>query len=99
MVRRTLEQRLAHIEVRRRDLKVRLAKQDRTRDTRRKVLLGAFVLHQLETGRDGALAALIARELPGFLQRDDDRALLADLTGAAKPETASAPAPVAVAAE
>lgn len=81
MARRSIEQRLEHIEVQRRTLKARLTQQERARDTRRKVLLGAFLLHQLEANRDaaGPLRAFVAQELPGFLQRDEDRALLADL--------------------
>jgi len=81
MPRKTIAERLAQIEEQRRTLKARLTKQERARDTRRKVLLGAFLLHQLDAKRDaaGPLAALLARELPGFLQREDDKALLADL--------------------
>src|SRR3954465_7149772 len=69
------------IEEQRRALKARLTKQERARDTRRKVLLGAFLLHQLDAKRDaaGPLAALLARGLAGFLQREDDKAVLADL--------------------
>jgi hypothetical protein len=48
MPHKTIAERLAQIEEQRRALKARLTKQERARDTRRKVLLGAFLLHQLE---------------------------------------------------
>jgi hypothetical protein len=46
MPRKSIAERLAQIEEQRRTLKARLTKQERTRDTRSKVLLGAFLLHQ-----------------------------------------------------
>jgi hypothetical protein len=58
------------------------AKQERANDTRRKVLLGALVLHRLETASDEFSRALpdwLRRELPGFLTRDGDKDLFADL--------------------
>lgn len=82
MVKRSIEERLAQLEVQRQTLKARLGKQERARDTRRKVLLGALVLHRLgEDSRpfDQALKEWLQRELPGFLTRPDDRALFADL--------------------
>ena len=82
MARKTIEQRLAELEAQRATLKARLGKQERARDTRRKVLLGALVLHRLETGRDDFsknLASWLRRELPSFLTRDGDKELFADL--------------------
>lgn len=52
MPRKTIEERLAQLDAQKKALKARLSKQERTEDTRRKVLLGAFVLHRLEHGRD-----------------------------------------------
>ena len=46
------------------------------------MLLGALVLHRLETGRDEfskSLADWLRRELPGFLTRDGDQELFDDL--------------------
>ena len=46
------------------------------------MLLGALVLHRLETGRDDFsrnLGDWLRRELPGFLTRDMDKELFADL--------------------
>ena len=95
MARKTLEQRLAQLDAQRAALKARQAKQDRAHDTRRKVLLSALVLQRLEAGLDPAftqrLADWLRRELPGFLTRDADKALFADLIGppakVAHPET------------
>jgi hypothetical protein len=83
MTRRTIEQRLAQLEAQKKTLQARLGKQERARDTRRKVLLGALVLHRLESEKPDApsawLRAWLSSELPAFLTRDMDKALLADL--------------------
>ncbi len=85
MARKSIEQRLAELDAQRSALKARLSKQDRTNDTRRKVLLGALVLHRLENTNDPEftkrLGDWLRRELPGFLTRDNDKALFADLLG------------------
>ena len=83
MARKTIEMRLAEIEVQKKALQARLSRQERAHDTRRKVLLGAFVLHRLEAS-DGEefprrLGDWLRRELPGFLTRDVDKELFADL--------------------
>ncbi|MGO7688502.1 mobilization protein [Rhizobium ruizarguesonis] len=83
MVRKTIGERLAQLEAQRKTLQIRLSKQERAIDTRRKVLIGALVLHRLEHDRDGQFAGGIAewlrRELPKFLTRDGDRDLFDDL--------------------
>ena len=83
MARRSIEQRLAQLEAQKKTLQARLGKQDRANDTRRKVLLGALVLQRLETSNDTEfskrLGDWLRRELPGFLVRDGDKALFADL--------------------
>lgn len=92
MARKTIEQRLAELDVQRATLKARLGKEERARDTRRKVLLGAFVLHRLEHGRDDMSRALpdwLRRELSDFLTRDMDKELFADLL---KPPASGGPA-------
>ena len=69
MPRKTIEERLAQLDAQKKALKARLSKQERTEDTRRKVLLGAFILHRLEHSRDDfskGLADWLRRELPGF---------------------------------
>ena len=87
MARKTIEQRLAELDAQRSALKARLGKQERANDTRRKVLLGALVLHRLENANDPEftkrLGDWLRRELPGFLTRDNDKALFADLLGPA----------------
>jgi hypothetical protein len=85
VARKSIEQRLAELDAQRSALKARLSKQDRANDTRRKVLLGALVLHRLENANDPEfterLGDWLRRELPGFLTRDNDKALFADLLG------------------
>ena len=91
MTRKTIEQRIAQLEARKKALKARLGKQERAEDTRRKILLGALVLHRLDNGKDEfsrSLSAWLSRELPGFLTRDIDKDLFSDLL---KPETTGAP--------
>ena len=56
-----------------------------TARSRRKVLLGALVLHRLENGKDEEfsrrLGEWLKRELPDFLTRPGDKELFADLIG------------------
>ena len=83
MARKTVETRLAELEAQTKTIKARLGKRERTHDTRRKVLLGALVLHRLEASKDEEfsrrLGDWLRRELPGFLTRDVDKELFADL--------------------
>ncbi len=82
MARKSIGERLAQLEARRKTLQIRLSKQERSIDTRRKVLIGALILHRL-TNRDvqisGGLAMWLRSELPKFLVRDADRQLFDDL--------------------
>ena len=96
MPRKTIEERLAQLDAQKKALKARLSKQERTEDTRRKVLLGAFILHRLEHGRDETsrnLADWLRRELPGFLTRDGDKELFDDLLKPAAGGGTGAPDP------
>ncbi|WSH67931.1 mobilization protein (plasmid) [Rhizobium ruizarguesonis] len=83
MARKSIGERLAQLEAQRKTLQIRLSKQERAIDTRRKVLIGALVLHRLEHDRDGQIGGRLAewlrRELPKFLTRDGDRDLFDDL--------------------
>ncbi|TAZ68210.1 mobilization protein [Rhizobium ruizarguesonis] len=83
MARKTIGERLAQLEAQRKTLQIRLSKQERVIDTRRKVLIGALVLHRLEHDRDvqfaGGIAAWLRSELPKFLNREGDRDLFDDL--------------------
>lgn len=96
MARRSIEERLAQLDAQRQALKARLGKQERARDTRRKVLLGALVLHRLSEDKresDKTLRDWIKRELPGFLSRPDDKELFNDiLAGTEQQEEANQPA-------
>jgi hypothetical protein len=89
MAKRSIAERLAQLEAQRKTLQTKLGKQERARDTRRKVLLGAFLMHRLEKGQDAfskeQLPAWIKRELPGFITREDDAALFAELMGQPAP--------------
>ena len=60
---------------------LRQARQERTQDTRRKVLLGALILHRIENDTENGerMKAWVAKELPGFLTRETDKALFPDL--------------------
>jgi len=75
MARKSIEERLAQLDAQRAALKSRLGKQARADDTRRKVLIGALILNAIEKDDDSAtwLRQFLARELPGYLTRDNDR--------------------------
>lgn len=85
MAKRSIAERLAQLEAQRKTLQTKLGKQERAKDTRRKVLLGAFILYRLEKGQDAfskeELPAWLKKELPGFITREDDMALFVDLLG------------------
>ena len=77
---RSIEERIAQLEAQKKALQARLSRQDRARDTRRKVLLGALLLHHIESdsAQGDQLYAWVTRELPGFLTRENDLALFED---------------------
>jgi hypothetical protein len=88
MARTPIEERVAklredeqRIKERRQVLEARLTTSRRKAETRERIMLGAFILHHIdqdtETGR--LLAPLLQRELPLFLTRERDHALMADL--------------------
>ena len=85
MARKTIEQRLAELEAQRSALKARLSKTERNNDMRRKVLIGSLVLHHVDPSNNQEfskqLGEWLRRELPGFLTRDNDKALFDDLIG------------------
>lgn len=88
MAKKTIAERLAQLDAQREALRARLGKEERAKDTRRKILLGALVLHRLGEDKrefDKALKEWLQRELPGFLTREDDKALFADLLAASAP--------------
>ena len=89
MARRTIEQKIAHLDEQKRLLQARLGKQERARDTRRKILLGALVLQRVTNSANETdvawLRSWMSRELAAFLTRDIDRLLLADLFESGKP--------------
>ncbi|WP_036288288.1 hypothetical protein [Methylosinus sp. PW1] len=95
MARKTIAERIAQLDAKKRALQARQGKQERTEDTRRKVLLGALVLHRLENAADQEfskrLGDWLRRELPGFITRDSDKALFANLLGQSEERVAAPP--------
>lgn len=91
MMHKPIAQRIAELEERKRSLVARLGKQERARDTRRKILLGSLVLHHIaqsdDTGSARQLTEWLRQNLPGFLTRDHDRDLFDDIL---RPDTPSA---------
>jgi len=83
VTRKTISQRLVELEARKKTLQLRLNKQERAIDTRRKVLIGALVLHRLENGDHTSSSRpfleWLRRELSKFLIRKRDRELFNDL--------------------
>lgn len=83
MARKSLEERIEELENKKRSLLARHRKQQRADDTRRKVLIGSLILDRVkgESREAVRLRDWLRRELPGFVTRDVDRRVLADLIG------------------
>lgn len=81
MARKSIAERIAQLDARKKTLQARLGKEERAADTRRKVLLGAFLLHRIENDCEFGLTLrdFVKRELPAFLSREADKALFVDL--------------------
>lgn len=81
--RKSLEEQLSQLEAKKKSLQARLNKQDRAKETRRKILIGALVLDRIKSDHDPEFARRLTewlkRDLPGFLVRDIDRELFADI--------------------
>ena len=73
---KALEQKQAQIKARIQALKARDTTQDRKDETRRKILIGGFVLAQLKKGgKDAAVLSLAGLAFADTLKADRDRAL------------------------
>ena len=59
-----------------RRLKAAANKKQKQRETRRKILLGSFLLNDMQ--KNQKILAYVKRELPDFLTRDVDKALFDD---------------------
>lgn len=88
MARSSDQERLQKLQERRDQLNAQLAAMEarakqtqKKQDDRRKILLGALMLADLDTRPE--LKAYLAERLPGFLVRPEDRKLFADLMAAA----------------
>lgn len=94
MAKKSIADRIAQLDAQKKTLQARLAKQERAQDTRRKVLLGAFLLHRLQNDRDfgPVLNNWVRRELPGFLVRPDDKTLFAELLSGVQATSSATPA-------
>ena len=82
LAKKSLEQRIAQLEAQKKTLKARLSKQERAKETRRKILIGALVLDRIEADAGDFshdLKQWVASELPGFLTRQADHELFDDL--------------------
>ena len=89
-----LEQKLAALKAKMRAEEARQraaqSKVERARDTRRKVLVGAFLLDQL--GRDGAAQLVVqGRAFSSWVSRPDDRALFDLPPSSSAPGSGAAP--------
>ena len=74
---KSLAERIAQLDAKKKTLQARQARLERTQDTRRKVLLGALILHRIENDPENGerMKAWVAKELPGFLTRETDKEL------------------------
>ena len=68
-----LEAQLDALNIEKAKVITRLNNEERTKDTRRKILVGAFILDR--AGRDEQYQGWLIKELAGFLVRPNDRAL------------------------
>lgn len=93
--RKSLEEQLSQLDEKRKTLQARLQKQERAKETRRKILIGALVLDRMGSDRDPEFARRLSdwlrRELPGFLTRQIDRDLFEDLIDPASNQTKGTP--------
>ena len=82
-----LERRQAQLAAQEKGVRSRIRKKERARDTRRKVLLGSFILQRLETEpkRFARLEAILRDELGGFL-KPADRDLFPDILDLDEPQ-------------
>lgn len=81
MARRSIDQRIAELEEQAKALKARKATTERANDTRRKVLLGSLLLREIGADHEASkfLRSWLTRELPGFLTRDHDKQIFAEM--------------------
>ena len=85
---KSLAERIAQLDAKKKTLLARQARQERTQDTRRKVLLGAMILHRIENDAENGerMKAWVAKELPGFLTRETDKELFPEFINTGEPQ-------------
>ncbi|MFS8125473.1 mobilization protein [Rhizobium sp. BR 250] len=83
MARKPVARRIEELEARKRTLMARLAAQERRLELRRKILLGTWMISELQQPADRPevqmLRDLLRRQLPQMALRDADRQLLEEL--------------------
>ena len=81
MARKTIEQQLAEVNAKKTRLLALQRKQNRKIDTRRKVLMGAFLLNWLENTELDEIYIYdwLRDNLPAFLKREQDKVVLVDV--------------------
>ena len=81
MPRKTLDQQIAEVSAKKNRLLAVQRKQNRRTDTRRKVLLGAFLLHWLQNSELDEIYIYdwLRDNLSGFLKREQDKVVLEDI--------------------
>ena len=81
MARKSIDQQLAEVNAKRNKLVLLRRKQNRKIDTRRKVLMGAFLLNWLQNSELDEIYIYdwLQNNLPRFLKRDQDKDLLKDI--------------------
>ena len=81
MARKTLDQQIAEVSAKKNRLLAVQRKQNRKIDTRRKVLMGAFLLHWLQNSELDEIYIYdwLQDNLPAFLKRDQDKIVLEDI--------------------
>lgn len=81
-----LEKKLSQVKARVQKLKAVEEKTERAKDTRRKILFGAWLQGRLEHDPEAAFfMRKLAETFPGFLQRKDDFDLFKDLLASLNP--------------
>ena len=78
-----IETRRQQLDAQKQKLEARLKTNEKKRDTRRKILLGALVLDSIEGEQptDPMIAEWVKEHLPDFLTRDGDKAIFQDIIG------------------
>lgn len=75
MMANSLEDRIQKLDAKKKTLQAKLNRQKRTEDTRKKILLGSFLMEHMKHEK---IDAWVKRELPHFLSREQDKKLFSE---------------------